>query len=437
MNANALICKVPERKPDYGPYGPGKGLSHHVEAQVGTVGRMYSVGNVKYVEMELYAGLFATGLLIIVVLGILVCVLQRRRVKARKANKFPEFVDMKVVSDDNDGKYVYVYDRVEISQLEKNLMKILGDRLLKYNDIGQKKILGQGQFGIVYKAYMKNMDVAVKTIKKSGCNQNELSEFIDEAIVMKDFDHPNVLNLIGVALHDNIPFVVLPFMENGDLKNYVQDPEKRFTFRDMLNICKQVAQGMEYLASQSFVHRDLAARNCMVSSECTVKIGDFGLSRDIYSDKYYIDERLAKPLPVRWMSPESLRDGKYSSKSDVWSFGVLMWEVHTRGGMPYADVESYAIKAFVTSGQRLERPPLTPDEVYRIMWFCWYDDPHRRPDFSDLVEIMTNILSEDRPKPPEPLSGERKTSTRHKRHDSEYQRHYSNDQSQLVRLPRV
>ncbi|CAH1776167.1 unnamed protein product, partial [Owenia fusiformis] len=150
----------------------------------------------------------------------------------------------------------------------------------------------------------------------------------------------------------------------------------------------------EYLESRRFVHRDLAARNCMVSSSKEIKIGDFGLSRDIYSDTYYMDETLSRPLPIRWMAPESLLYGKYSSMSDVWSFGVLMWEVHTRGGTPYADLESREIKSYVINGRRLEKPPLTHDDVYAIMWYCWENDSHFRPTFKDLVEMIGAILNE-------------------------------------------
>ncbi|CAH1776165.1 unnamed protein product [Owenia fusiformis] len=391
LNENALLCRLPKRKPDYGTLGAGPELSYYVQAQVGEIGRNYTVGNVKYVNMELYVGLAAAGVVILIIGFVILGVYCKRRKKAVNNKRIPEFVNLQVLTE-NDGEYAT--SRIEISQLERNLAEILGDRLLKYSDIEKQNIIGQGHFGIVYRGILNENVVAVKTIKASGCTEDQLSEFLTEALAMKDFDHPNVLGLVGIAMNNTIPFAVIPFMANGDLKSYVGDPDKKFTFRDMLEICKQVAQGMEYLESRRFVHRDLAARNCMVSSKKVVKIGDFGLSRDIYSDKYYVDETLSRPLPVRWMAPESLLDGKYSSMSDVWSFGVLMWEVHTRGGTPYADIDSYAIKYFITSGQRLEKPPLTPDDVYAIMWYCWDKDSHSRPTFKDLVEMIGIILQE-------------------------------------------
>ncbi|CAH1776168.1 unnamed protein product, partial [Owenia fusiformis] len=256
LNENALLCRLPERKPDYGTFGPGQDLSYFVQAQVGEIGRNYSVGYVKYVNMELYTGLGGGGLVILIIGFVILGIYCKRRKKAVKTKQIPEFVDLKVLTD--DGKYEI--SRVEIAHLDKNLSVILGNKLLEYKTIKMKEILGQGHSGIVYKAILNKKDVAVKTIKASDCTEDQLSEFLTEALAMKNFDHPNVLSLVGVAMNDTIPFAVIPFMTNGDLKSYIENPRRRFTFKDMLEICKQVAQGMEYLESRRFVHRDLAAR---------------------------------------------------------------------------------------------------------------------------------------------------------------------------------
>ncbi|CAH1795707.1 unnamed protein product [Owenia fusiformis] len=339
--------------------------------------------------MEMIVGLSIAGFVALVIIGVLIRVAHKRLVKRAIASRFPEYVKVNV--PDDEGKNAYY--RVEITDLERMLSRILGDRMLDFSIINKREISGQGQFGIVYRAEMKGRDVAVKTIKTSeGCTEDQLSEFLQEGLLMKDFDHPNVLNLIGVALHDDIPHFVVPYMANKDLKEYVRDPEKRITVRHLMGLCLQVAHGMAYLADQKFVHRDLAARNCMVSADIVVKIADFGLSRDIYSETYYRITDHSKPLPVRWMAIESLVDGKFSSMSDVWSFGILSWEVMTRGGFPYADIDSYMLKALIISGHRPDKPEYCPQQLYIVMWDCWHLDPYERPTFPEIAADISNIL---------------------------------------------
>lgn len=152
-----------------------------------------------------------------------------------------------------------------------------------------------------------------------------------EALIMKDFNHERVLNLIGVTFsrEDNLPLVIIPFMKFGDLLTYIRDENNDPTVKDLITFAVEIAEGMEYLASQKCVHRDLAARNCMLDENRHVKVADFGLSRDVYEQEYYKSAKDTE-LPVKWMAPESLEKGSYSSKSDVWSYGVTVWELMTR-----------------------------------------------------------------------------------------------------------
>ncbi len=212
--------------------------------------------------------------------------------------------------------------------------------------------------------------------------------------MMKDFKHPHVLQLIGVCISkNNLPLVVLPYMKNGDLLTYVRDPTKDLTARDLLEFSRQVADGMSYLADLKFVHRDLAARNCMLDDALLVKIADFGLSRDIYERDYYSAKDKTAKLPVKWMALECLERSVYSIKTDVWSFGVVMWELLTRGMSPYAAVDNWDISSYLQRGRRLQQPMHCPDHVYQVMMDCWTVSPVDRPTFETLVCQLTDILS--------------------------------------------
>ncbi len=150
---------------------------------------------------------------------------------------------------------------------------------------------------------------------------------------------------------------------------------------------------MDYLSSQKFVHRDLAARNCMLDSDLCVKVADFGLSRDIYERDYYSSDNKKCKLPVKWMSPESLEKGTYNTKTDVWSYGVLVWELMTRGVTPYPDVDNWEILNFLKQGRRMPRPSYCPELLYSILLKCWSEDPKSRPNFTELCDEVQGVIT--------------------------------------------
>ncbi|XP_035178289.1 proto-oncogene tyrosine-protein kinase ROS isoform X4 [Oxyura jamaicensis] len=271
------------------------------------------------------------------------------------------------------------------------------------------KLLGSGAFGEVYEGTAVDIladgsgetKVAVKTLKKGSTDQ-EKSEFLKEAHLMSKFDHPHILKLLGVCLLNEPQYLILELMEGGDLLSYLRGARKQklqsslLTVTDLLDICLDICKGCVYLEKMRFIHRDLAARNCLVSEKdyesCSrvVKIGDFGLARDIYKNDYY-RKRGEGLLPVRWMAPESLIDGVFTNRSDVWSFGVLMWETLTLGQQPYPGLSNMEVLHHVRSGGRLESPSNCPDDLCDLITRCWAQDPQNRPTFFYIQDKLQEI----------------------------------------------
>lgn len=263
-------------------------------------------------------------------------------------------------------------------------------------------VLGAGQFGRVYKGFLlieetgEHVAVAVKTIHSKSMWDDAMDDraFVEEGLMMKDFEHENVLTLIGVTIDSTgLPMVVTPFMLYGDLRSYISDEASSPTVRELIEFGTQIAKGMAYLANLKFVHRDLAARNCMLDENLTVKVADFGLSRDIYERDYYSSENKKTKLPVKWMAIESLERCIYSSKTDVWSYGILLWELMTRGVVPYPDVDNFDLFSYLKEGRRMMRPRYCPEILYEIMLSCWRENPNDRPTFDELVEKVSAVIS--------------------------------------------
>ncbi|XP_042289658.1 tyrosine-protein kinase Mer [Thunnus maccoyii] len=295
--------------------------------------------------------------------------------------------------------------------ISDELQAKLQDVMVMRNLLSIGKILGEGEFGSVVEGHLRQPDgtsekVAVKTMKLDSFSQREIEEFLNEAACMKDFNHPNVIKLLGVCLevgseHFPKPMVILPFMKYGDLHSFLlrsrlgESPVFLPT-QILLKFMVDIALGMEYLSGRNFLHRDLAARNCMLRDDMTVCVADFGLSKKIYSGDYYRQGRIAK-MPVKWIAVESLADRVFTVKSDVWAFGVTMWEIATRGMTPYPGVQNHEIYDYLLEGHRLKQPTNCLDELYEIMYSCWRSDPLDRPFFPQLrgmLEKLTEKLPE-------------------------------------------
>ncbi|XP_015912635.1 insulin-like peptide receptor isoform X2 [Parasteatoda tepidariorum] len=293
--------------------------------------------------------------------------------------------------------------------------------------------LGQGSFGMVYKGEFTTEDrglmkCAVKTVNETA-SLRERIEFLQEASVMKAFNCHHVVRLLGVVSKGHPTLVVMELMGKGDLKAYLRsrrpDSEENVgknvtppTLKEILKMAVEIADGMAYLAAKKFVHRDLAARNCMVSDDLTCKIGDFGMTRDIYETDYY--RKGGKGLlPVRWMAPECLKDGLFSSQSDIWSYGVVLWEMSTLASQPYQGLANEQVLHYVISGGKMSKPENCPDKLYALMELCWDKNPKARPTFLELIDMVLPDVDQGRFKEVSFYSSQRQeTSTKESESES-------------------
>uniref|UniRef100_A0A8D2MK05 Tyrosine-protein kinase Mer n=1 Tax=Zonotrichia albicollis TaxID=44394 RepID=A0A8D2MK05_ZONAL len=346
-----------------------------------------------------------------IAVGIILClsvVIHKRCVETKYGNAFSRSDSELIVS--YTAKKSYCRRAVELTLgslgVSRELQQKLQDVVVDRNALSLGKVLGEGEFGSVMEGRLSQPEgppqkVAVKTMKLDNFSQREIEEFLSEAACMKDFDHPNVIKLLGVCIELSSlqvpkPMVILPFMKYGDLHSFLLRSRLEMApqfvpLQTLVKFMVDIALGMEYLSSRNFLHRDLAARNCMLRDDMTVCVADFGLSKKIYSGDYYRQGRIAK-MPVKWIALESLADRVYTTKSDVWAFGVTMWEIATRGMTPYPGVQNHEIYEYLYHGQRLKKPEDCLDELYEIMSECWRADPATRPTFSQLKVQLEKLL---------------------------------------------
>uniref|UniRef100_A0AAQ5ZVH2 receptor protein-tyrosine kinase n=1 Tax=Amphiprion ocellaris TaxID=80972 RepID=A0AAQ5ZVH2_AMPOC len=282
--------------------------------------------------------------------------------------------------------------------------------ILEWEDIKFEDVIGEGNFGQVIKAMIKKdgnkMSAAIKMLKEFA-SENDHRDFAGELEVLcKLGQHPNIINLIGACENRGYLYIAIEYAPYGNLLDFLRksrvletDPAfakehgtaSTLTSQQLLQFSVDVATGMHYLSDKQFIHRDLAARNVLVGDNLVAKIADFGLSR---GEEVYVKKTMGR-LPVRWMAIESLNYSVYTSKSDVWSFGVLLWEIVSLGGTPYCGMTCAELYEKLPQGYRMEKPKNCDDEVYELMKQCWRDRPYERPPFSQ-ISLQLNRMQEAR-----------------------------------------
>uniref|UniRef100_A0A668SG85 Tyrosine-protein kinase receptor n=1 Tax=Oreochromis aureus TaxID=47969 RepID=A0A668SG85_OREAU len=364
-------------------------------------------------------GVFACKLLLIMVLVVYKCGhhskfgIHRSSVLGKEDDlavslRFMNFGTSPPSSDEDSGLSSFVENPQYFCSIIKD--KDMCVQHIKRQDIVLKWELGEGAFGKVYLAECANLSpdndkmlVAIKTLKDA--NESTRQDFQREAELLTVLQHQHIVRFYGVCTDGEPLAMVFEYMRHGDLNRFLRahgpdahildeskmPPLGELTLPQMLHIAAQIASGMVYLASLHFVHRDLATRNCLVGEGLVVKIGDFGMSRDIYSTDYYrVGGRTM--LPIRWMPPESIMYRKFTTESDIWSFGVVLWEIFTYGKQPWYQLSNSEAIECITQGRELERPRTCPKEVYLLMQGCWQREPQQRMVMKDIHSRLLALV---------------------------------------------
>uniref|UniRef100_A0A8C9WK57 Ephrin type-A receptor 7 n=1 Tax=Scleropages formosus TaxID=113540 RepID=A0A8C9WK57_SCLFO len=259
-----------------------------------------------------------------------------------------------------------------------------------------ERVIGAGEFGEVCSGRLKlpgkrDVSVAIKTLKV-GYTEKQRRDFLCEASIMGQFDHPNVVHLEGVVTRGKPVMIVIEYMENGSLDAFLRKHDGQFTVIQLVGMLRGIAAGMRYLSDMGYVHRDLAARNILVNSNLVCKVSDFGLSRVIDDDPEAVYTTTGGKIPVRWTAPEAIQYRKFTSSSDVWSYGIVMWEVMSYGERPYWDMSNQDVIKAIEEGYRLPAPMDCPPGLHQLMLDCWQKDRSDRPKFDQIVGILDKMI---------------------------------------------
>ncbi|XP_030437391.1 ephrin type-A receptor 6 isoform X3 [Gopherus evgoodei] len=259
-----------------------------------------------------------------------------------------------------------------------------------------ERVIGAGEFGEVCSGRLKTpgkreIPVAIKTLK-SGYVDRQRRDFLREASIMGQFDHPNIIRLEGVVTKSRPVMIVVEYMENGSLDSFLRKHDGHFTVIQLVGMLRGIASGMKYLSDMGYVHRDLAARNILVNSNLMCKVSDFGLSRVLEDDPEAAYTTSGGKIPIRWTAPEAIAYRKFSSASDAWSYGIVMWEVMSYGERPYWEMSNQDVILSIEEGYRLPAPMGCPASLHQLMLHCWQKERNHRPKFTDIVSFLDKLI---------------------------------------------
>ncbi|MGH0120147.1 UNVERIFIED_CONTAM: hypothetical protein FKN15_065308 [Acipenser sinensis] len=343
-------------------------------------------------KLPLIIGSAAAGVVFLIAVVVIVIVCNRRRGFERTDSEYTDKLQhytsghrMKIYID----PFTYEDPNEAVREFAKEI---------DISSVKIEQVIGAGEFGEVCSGHLKlpgkrEIFVAIKTLK-SGYTEKQRRDFLSEASIMGQFDHPNVIHLEGVVTKSSPVMIITEFMENGSLDSFLRQNDGQFTVIQLVGMLRGIAAGMKYLSDMNYVHRDLAARNILVNSNLVCKVSDFGLSRfleDDTSDPTYTSA-LGGKIPIRWTAPEAIQYRKFTSASDVWSYGIVMWEVMSYGERPYWDMTNQDVINAIEQDYRLPPPMDCPSALHQLMLDCWQKDRNNRPKFGQIVNTLDKMI---------------------------------------------
>uniref|UniRef100_A0A8D2QCI2 Ephrin type-B receptor 3 n=1 Tax=Zonotrichia albicollis TaxID=44394 RepID=A0A8D2QCI2_ZONAL len=356
-------------------------------------------------ELPLIVGSATAGLVFVIVVVVIAIVCFRKGMvtehllssplgRKQRNNTDPEYTE-KLQQYVTPGMKVYIdpFTYEDPNEAVREFAKEIDISCVKIEEV-----IGAGEFGEVCRGRLKlpgrrEIFVAIKTLKV-GYTERQRRDFLSEASIMGQFDHPNIIHLEGVVTKSRPVMIITEFMENCALDSFLRLNDGQFTVIQLVGMMRGIAAGMKYLSEMNYVHRDLAARNILVNSNLVCKVSDFGLSRfleDDPADPTYTSS-LGGKIPIRWTAPEAIAYRKFTSASDVWSYGIVMWEVMSYGERPYWDMSNQDVINAVEQDYRLPPPMDCPTALHQLMLDCWVRDRNLRPKFAQIVNTLDKLI---------------------------------------------